>query len=75
MMTKTQPHVTDTTVSQIMNEVKKNGFYTSFCEDIVTGVDNLNDIVIMIKNIAKNAHLEVNFNASESVCIFEAPDE
>ncbi|WP_020168486.1 MULTISPECIES: hypothetical protein [Methylotenera] len=70
-MTKTQMHLADIDISQIINEVKKNGFYTSFCEDLVNGVGNHNELILLIKMIAKSANLKVSFNATESVCIFE----
>ena len=70
-MAKTQMHAADIDISQIINEVKKNGFYSSFCDDLVNGVGNHKELILVIKMIAKSAGLKVSFNAAESVCIFE----
>ena len=70
-MTKTQVALVNIDISQIVNEVKKNGFYSSFCDDLVHGVGNHKELILVIKMIAKSAGLTVSFNAAESVCIFE----
>jgi hypothetical protein len=71
MMNKIKMHKANIHISQIINEVKKNGFYTSFCNDLVTDVSNHNELIAIIKMMAEYAHLKVSFNPAESVCIFE----
>ena len=58
-------------ISQIISEVKKNGFYSSFCDDLVSGVVNLNELISVIEVIAARANLKVSFNATNNICIFE----
>ena len=58
-------------ISQIINEVKKNGFYSSFCDDLVSGVFNANELIQLIETIAARANLKVSFNAANNICIFE----
>ncbi len=70
-MTKTQMYATDTELSFILHEVKKHGFYSAFCDDLVGGLDNHDELILAIKTMAKHAHLQVNFNALQNVCIFE----
>ena len=58
-------------ISQIINEVKKNGFYSLFCDDMVSGVFNANELIQLIETIAAMANLKVSFNAANNICIFE----
>lgn len=68
-MAKTPKHMD---ISHIVVEVKKHGFYSSYCDSFSHGAKNHNELILIIKMLAKHAHLKVSFNATESVCIFEA---
>lgn len=71
-MTKMPKQIVHVDISQIVNEVKKHGFYSSYCDSFSHGASNHNELILMIKMLAKNAHLKVSFNVAESICIFEA---
>ncbi len=70
-MTKTPKHIVHVDISHIASEVKKHGFYSSYCDSFSHGASNHNELILMIKVLAKNANLKVSFNVAESVCIFE----
>ena len=71
-MTKTPQYITHADISLIVSEVKKHGFYSSSCDSFAYGASNHNELILMIEVLAKNAHLKVSFNVTESICIFEA---
>lgn len=71
-MTKTPKHTVHVDISHIASEVKKHGFYSSYSDSFSHGESNHHELILMIKMLAKNAHLKVSFNVTESICVFEA---
>jgi hypothetical protein len=71
-MSKTPQHVAYIDISDIVNEVKKHGFYSSYCDDFIHGASNHNELILMIKMLARSVNLKVSFNVTESICVFEA---
>lgn len=72
MMIKKSSYKAHVDISHIVSEVKKHGFYSSYCDNFAYGVSTQNELILMIKILAKSANLNVSFNVKESICIFEA---
>ncbi len=66
-----QAHAAD--ITTIKSEVRQHGFYSAFCIDMADAPCH-DDLMRTIKTIAKNARLNVSFNAAESICVFEADE-
>lgn len=58
-------------ISRILSEVKRHGFYSNFCVNLVKDAENKDALVSEIRLIASKALLRVAFNADYTICIFE----
>lgn len=67
-------HLENADTSSILSEVKKNGFYSAFCVNIMPHMTNHNALIAEIQHLAARAPLRVTFNTEETICVFEAAD-
>ncbi len=59
-------------ISRILSEVKKHGFYSAFCVQLMPNIVIHDALINAIKHLAARAELQVTFNAEENICIFES---
>lgn len=69
--TKTQMHSVNTDISQIIDEVKKHGFYSAFCNSLMPDIMDHYLRINEIRKLAIAANLRVTFNSTKTICIFE----
>lgn len=55
----------------ILREVKKHGFYSAYCDNLIPNIIRHDLLISEIRRIATRANLSVKFNSEESICIFE----
>jgi hypothetical protein len=60
------------TLANIVQEVKRNGFFPAYCNDVVSDTLDFEAQAAIIKVLASNAQLQVSFNEARRLCIFEA---
>ena len=58
-------------INRILSEVKKHGFYSVFCINLMPDIVNHDALITEIRHMAAHSELRVTFNAEESICIFE----
>ena len=58
-------------IETILIEVKRNGFYSAYCANLIQGIENSDALISEIRHMASKALLRVTFNADKTICIFE----
>ena len=64
-------HGYQVSIAGIIDEVKQNGFFASYCACLVKNAESQSEMAQEIKHMAKIMHLKVRFNPTGELCIFE----
>ncbi|WP_047536626.1 hypothetical protein [Methylotenera versatilis] len=73
--TKTSADLNDVdaiNLAEIVREVNQHGFYSAYCAILMRHIDDHDVLIGEIKKMAIRANLQVTFNTTETICIFEA---